>query len=102
MRTKLPEGSRNAQSRTPHGCDAGSWSTSAPLARTFSKVARSSDRKIAACSDPRGHEREERVAFGLRTTAMRLGENNVDVLSRCADGDPAKALRGDIGPDLKA
>src|ERR1017187_4039506 len=30
MRTRLPEGSRNAQSRTPQGWDTGSWSTSAP------------------------------------------------------------------------
>ena len=53
MRTRLPDGSRNAQSRAPHGCDTGSWSTSAPDARTFSNVAsRSSERKIAACSDP--------------------------------------------------
>ena len=53
MRTRLPDGSRNAQSRAPHGWDTGSWSTSAPDARTFSNVAsRSSERKIAACSDP--------------------------------------------------
>src|SRR5580704_3949028 len=53
MRTRLPEGSRNAQSRAPQGWDVGSWSTSAPEARTFSKVAsRSAVRKIAACSEP--------------------------------------------------
>src|SRR3984885_7744214 len=53
MRPRFPEGSRKAQSRTPHGWDAGSWSTSAPDARTFSKVAsRSSERKIAACNEP--------------------------------------------------
>ncbi len=53
MRTMLPEGSRNAQSRAPQGWDTGSWSTSAPDARTFSNVvSRSSERKIAACSDP--------------------------------------------------
>jgi hypothetical protein len=53
MRTRLPEGSRNAQSRAPQGWEAGSWSTSAPDARTFSNVvSRSSERKIAACSDP--------------------------------------------------
>ena len=49
MRTMLPEGSRKAQSRTPQGWEAGSWSTSAPEAHTFSKVvSRSSERKIAA------------------------------------------------------
>ena len=49
MRTRLPEGSRKAQSRTPQGWEAGSWRTSAPDARTFSNVAsRSSVRKMAA------------------------------------------------------
>ena len=53
LRTRLPDGSRNAQSRAPHGWDTGSWSTSAPDARTFSKVvSRSSVLKIAACSEP--------------------------------------------------
>jgi hypothetical protein len=32
MRTRLPAGSRRAQSRTPYGWSAGSWTTSAPLA----------------------------------------------------------------------
>ncbi len=31
MRSRLPVGSRKAQSRTPYGCSVGSWSTSAPL-----------------------------------------------------------------------
>ena len=39
MRTMLPDGSRNAQSRTPHGCSVGSWTISVPLACTLSKVA---------------------------------------------------------------
>src|SRR5204863_9381388 len=53
MRTRLPDGSRKAQSRAPHGWDVGSWSTSAPDARTFSNVvSRSSERKIAAWSEP--------------------------------------------------
>jgi hypothetical protein len=38
MRTRLPAGSRKAQSRTPYGCSVGSWTTSASLACTFSKV----------------------------------------------------------------
>src|SRR5580704_2055754 len=39
MRTRLPDGSRTAKSRVPHGCSIGSCTTSAPEARTFSKVA---------------------------------------------------------------
>src|SRR5690606_21964292 len=46
MRTVVPEGSRRAQSRRPRGRSMGSWRTSAPEARTLSKVAsRSSVRK---------------------------------------------------------
>ncbi len=32
IRIRVPAGSRKAQSRTPYGCSAGSWTTSAPLA----------------------------------------------------------------------
>ncbi len=38
------------------------------------------------------------VAFCLGPTAVRLGQNDVDVLSRRAHGDPAEAL----GPDIIA
>jgi len=38
MRIRLPAGSRKAQSRTPYGCSVGSWTTSASLARSRSKV----------------------------------------------------------------
>ena len=38
MRTRLPAGSRKAQSRIPYGCSVGSWTTSAPSACTLSKV----------------------------------------------------------------
>jgi hypothetical protein len=37
-RTRLPAGSRKAQSRTPYGCSTGSWTTSASPARSRSKV----------------------------------------------------------------
>jgi Enoyl-(Acyl carrier protein) reductase len=38
MRTRLPAGSRKAQSRIPYGCSTGSWTTSASLACSRSKV----------------------------------------------------------------
>ena len=38
MRTRLPAGSRKAQSRIPYGCSVGSWTTSASPACTLSKV----------------------------------------------------------------
>jgi hypothetical protein len=38
IRIRLAAGSRTAQSRTPYGCSVGSWTTSAPLACTRSKV----------------------------------------------------------------
>ena len=103
MRKRLPEGSRNAQSRTPHGWDAGSWSTSAPDARTVSNVAsRSSVRKIAACSDPCVTSDRRTSPLGLRTTAVRLGQDDVDVLSRGANGDPAEAFGRDVGSNFEA
>ena len=42
IRTSLPAGSRNAQSRTPYGWSIGSWMTSAPDARIVSNVASTS------------------------------------------------------------
>src|SRR5579859_3911354 len=38
MRTMLPAGSWKAQSRMPYGCSVGSWTASAPLACSRSKV----------------------------------------------------------------
>ena len=38
----LPEGSRTAKSFVPQNCSVGSWTISAPLARTASKVASTS------------------------------------------------------------
>ncbi len=39
MRTRLPDGSRTAKSRVPHGWSVGSCTISAPEARSFSKLA---------------------------------------------------------------
>src|SRR5580698_1572140 len=96
MRTRFPEGSRKAQSRTPHGWDAGSCNTSAPDARTFSKVAsRSSERKIAACNDPW-------VTSDRRASpSVRLGQDDVEVLPGGADGHPAELARLDVVADLE-
>ena len=49
-------------------------------------------------------EREEGVAFGLRTAAVGLGQDDVDVLPRRADGDPAEAAgrRRRCGPRGRA
>ena len=53
MLTMLPEGSRNAQSRGPQDWSMDSYSTSAPEARTFSKVAsRSSVQKTVIGGTP--------------------------------------------------
>lgn len=53
MRTRLPEGSRTAKSRVPQNWPAGSWTISAPEARTFSKAAsRSSARKCTPFRAP--------------------------------------------------
>ena len=59
-------------------------------------------RKIAACSDPCVTSDRRTSPLGLRTTAVRLGQDDVDVLSRGANGDPAEALRRDVGADLEA
>jgi hypothetical protein len=49
-----------------------------------------------------GHERQEGVAFGLRTTAVRLEQDDVDVLVGSADGDPAEAAGRDVIADMEA
>jgi hypothetical protein len=46
MRTSVPAGSRNAQSRTPYGWSVGSWTTSAPVAWTVSNVPSTSGEPI--------------------------------------------------------
>jgi len=38
----------------------------------------------------------------LRTAAVRLGQDDVDVLSRRTDGDPAEAVGGDVVADFEA
>jgi len=50
MRSRLPEGSRTAQSRTPYGWSIGSCTTSTSLAWSFAKVSSRSlvARRIAA------------------------------------------------------
>ncbi len=78
---------RGTRSRAPpRAGDTGSWSTSAPNARTSSNVvSRSSERKRSLQRSLR-HERQEGVALGLRTTAVRLEQNDVDVLAQEAGG----------------
>src|SRR5947199_798867 len=50
---------------------------------------------------PLRHERQEGVTLGLRTAAMRLEQDDVDVLFRGADGDPAEAAGCDVVADLE-
>jgi hypothetical protein len=47
-------------------------------------------------------QRQQRVALGLRTTAVRLGQNDVDVLTGRSDGDPAESAGGDVVTHFQA
>lgn len=51
---------------------------------------------------PLGHERQEGIALGLRTTAVGVRQDDVDVLSWGADGNPPEAFRRNVLADLKA
>ena len=81
IRTMLPEGSRNAQSRGPQDWSIGSWSTSAPDARTFSKVASTSSvRKtvigrtpLVSSSCRASPSAWDRPACGSESTISRTG-----------------------------
>ena len=78
MRTMLPDGSRTAQSRVPHGCSVGSCTISAPAACSFSKVAsRSSVWKWTPLSAPLASERGERVVVGGAAVQV-VGEDDRD------------------------
>ena len=83
MRTRLPDGSRNAQSRAPQGWSVGSCSTSAPDARDLLErrveVVGAEDRGLQRAL---GHQRQQRVALGLRAAAVRLEQDDADVLAR--------------------
>ena len=51
---------------------------------------------------PLRHQRQQGVALGLRPATVRLGQDDVDVLPRGADGDPAEAVGRDVVADLEA
>jgi hypothetical protein len=46
------------------------------------------------------NERLEGVALGLRPAAVRLRQDDVDVLTRRADGYPSESARRDVVADL--
>src|SRR5581483_3134699 len=47
------------------------------------------------------HERQEGVALGLGTAAVRLEQDDVDVVPRGADGDPAEAVGRHVVADIE-
>src|SRR3954454_4746380 len=51
---------------------------------------------------PLRHQAQQGVALGRRTTTMRLGQHDVDVLARCPDSYPAEAMGCDVVADLEA
>jgi hypothetical protein len=96
MRTMLPDGSRTAQSRVPHGWSVGSCTISASAARSCSKVAsRSSAWKWTPFSAP--------LASSAATAVEVVREDDRDAgLGDGADGDPAEVLAGDVVAQLEA
>ena len=103
MRTRLPEGSRTAKSRVPHGWSVGSCTISTPEPPSFSKVAsRSSAWKWTPLRAPLASERGERVGVsGAAVQVVREDDRDAGLGGR-ADGDPAEVAAGDVVAQLEA
>ena len=103
MRTMLPDGSRTAQSRVPHGCSVGSCTISTLEACSFCErpvevVGVEVDAVQRALRDQRG----DRVAVGGAAVQV-VGEDDPDLgLGGGADGDPAELPAGDVVAQLEA
>ena len=97
MRTRLPAGSRNAQSRTPYGWSVGSWTTSAPLACSCSNGAsRSAVARMMLRVGALGHHLGDGAALVVGDAGVggrRVQHDRGAGLARRADGDPAHAAR---------
>jgi hypothetical protein len=104
MRTMLPEGSRNAQSRGPQGWSMGSCSTSAPdaphlLEGRVEIVGAEDDHR----QDSLAEQFLQGVAVGLGSAGVRLGDHELKAwLRRRAQGNPAEPVRRDVVARLKA
>ena len=104
MRTWLPDGSRNAQSRTPYGWSMGSCTTSAPQASTFSNrlvdVVGADEHAVERAL---GQQAGEQVAVLVGVTHARGYEDDLEVgLRRRRDREPAEAGERDVDLDFEA
>ena len=103
IRTMLPDGSRTAQSRVPHGWSVGSCTISALEALSFSKApSRSSVWKWTPLQRALGDQRGDRVAVG-GTAVQVVREDDPDLGLCCGtDGDPAEVSAGHVVALLEA
>ena len=106
MRIRLPAGSRKAQSRTPYGCSVGSWTTSASLACSRSKVP---SRSLVARRMPAvgalGHHLGDGAALVVGDAGVggrRRQDDGRAGLVGGADRDPAHLAVSDVVADLEA
>ena len=106
MRIRLPAGSRKAQSRTPYGCSVGSWTTSASLACSRSKVpSRSLVARMMHGVGALGHHLGDGAALVVGDAGVggrRVQDDGRAGLVGGADRDPAHPAVADVVADLEA
>ena len=106
MRIRLPAGSRTAQSRTPYGWSVGSWTTSASLACSRSKVpSRSVGGQVDAGVGALGHHLGDGAALVVGDAGVggrRVQDDRRAGLVGRADRDPAHPAVPDVVADLEA
>ena len=102
MRTRLPEGSRNAQLCGAPGLGDGlleDLGARRPDLFEFRvEVVRSEDRRLERSLGDQG---QKAIALGLRAPAVGLEQDDVDILAGCANGDPTEPLGRDVVADLE-
>ena len=103
MRTRLPDGSRTAKSRVPHGWSVGSCTISAPAgAQLLEGGVEVVGVEVDAVQRALGEQRGERVAVGGAAVEVVREDDRDAGLGGGADGDPAEVSAGDVVAQLEA
>jgi hypothetical protein len=98
----LPDGSRTAKSRVPHGCSVGSSTISAPASHLLEGRVEVLGVEVDAVEGALGDEAGDRLLVG-RAAVQVVGEDDRDAgLGGGADGDPAEVAFGDVVAHLEA
>ena len=103
MRTRLPDGSRTAQSRVPQGWSVGSCTISAPAgAQLLEGGVEVVGVEVDAVQGALGEEGGERVAVGGAAVQVVREDDRDAGLGGGADGDPAEVFAGDVVAQFEA